>query len=173
MAYRFPHCNQFLLGFAVILTLASCAGPARSPQPSAVASEGDPLGWLHWMTGTWRLTEGGTTVEEQWTAPRGGTLFGTSRTIEDDRVVFFEYLRIEDRGDDAVVYLASPMGRFPPTPFRLSERWPSRVIFTNPDHDFPQMIQYERIDDSLIATISGERRGEIATEQWVYTRAGE
>ena len=34
-----------------------------------------------WLQECWLFTVGGSVVEEQWTAPRGGTLLGTSRTV--------------------------------------------------------------------------------------------
>lgn len=172
MTNAFRHCNLFLAAMLILAGSTGCAGTARSTQSSGVDNTaGDSLDWLAWMTGTWVMEHEGTIVEEQWTAPRGGTLFGTSRTISDGRMVFFEYLRIEDRGDGAVVYLASPAGRFPPTSFRVSARWPMKVIFTNPEHDFPQTVQYERAGDTLTATVSGEQGGETMSESWIYRRA--
>ncbi len=157
----------------LISILFGCQGPSRSPQNAEISIQGDSLSWLEWMSGTWEMRDGDTVTEERWSMPRGGTLIGTSRTIRNDRVVFFEYLRIEDRGQDAVVYLASPAGRFPPTPFRLAERSAQQVIFTNPEHDFPQTIAYERQGEMLTATIAGEQGGELRTQTWTFHRIAE
>ena len=81
----------------------------------------------------------------------------------------FEFLRIES-DQDGLVYLASPRGR-PATPFRLVESAKARVVFANPQHDFPQRILYWLAEDGLLhARIEGEQRGKPASEEWAWRR---
>ncbi len=130
---------------------------ARVPEP------------LEWMTGRWMSEEGGRVTEELRTAPRRGSLLGVSRTCPADRMVAFEYLRIEE-GPEGVTYLASPQGRQPPTPFRLVEHGAARAVFENPDHDFPQRIIYWREGDRLSARVEGRQGGEPLSAQWSWRR---
>jgi hypothetical protein len=65
----------------------------------------------------------------------------------------FEFLRIAAGPDGVPVYWASPDGR-PPVAFRLSQSGPGRVVFDNPQHDYPQRIAYQRSDGGLVATVS-------------------
>lgn len=75
-------------------------------------------------------------------APLGGTMLGMNRGPErEGRQPAFEFLRIVEE-DGALVYLASPSGRQPPTPFRSVEIGEESVVFANPEHDFPQRITY-------------------------------
>ena len=49
----------------------------------------DPnLDRLAWLSGTWLSIEGDVVVEEQWTQPRGGTMFGVNRTVHGNETAF-------------------------------------------------------------------------------------
>jgi hypothetical protein len=124
---------------------------------------------LGWLAGAWAGSQGGVDVEEHWTAPRAGSMLGVNRTVKGDRTVAFEFLRIE-ADPSGLVYLASPQGR-PATPFRLKELSGQRVVFENPEHDFPQRVLYWRdAEDSLHARIEGTRGGRTAAQEWVWRR---
>jgi hypothetical protein len=104
----------------------------------AAASDRGPIGALAWMAGCW-VGEGG---EECWLAPLGGTMLGVNRGPErEDRQPAFEFLRIVEQ-DGVLVFLASPGGQAPPVAFPATEIGEARVVFENPEHDFPQRITY-------------------------------
>ena len=67
-------------------------------------------------------------------------MLAVSRTIKDDRLAAFEFLRIVER-DGGLVYIAQPNGR-PPTEFVLTGMTADSATFENPAHDFPKMIRY-------------------------------
>jgi hypothetical protein len=106
------------------------------------------------MSGHWTADNGGRWTEEHWTAPRGGAMFGLSRTGREDVLREYEFLRIQAGADGVPVYLAQPGGRTPAVPFRLAVRDGTSVTFENAAHDFPQRIRYVRTGDVMIATIS-------------------
>lgn len=120
------------------------------------------------LAGSWVQARDGARGEEHWTAPIGGMMLGMSRIVRDDVAVFFEYLRIEKRGDK-VVYVALPSGR-PETVFDLdpAQCGTRRAVFVNPDHDFPKRISYWiGADASLRARIDdGTDAGEHRDFQW-------
>lgn len=150
--------------------LGLAAAGCRAAVDAALGTEprGDLAG-LAWLTGSWMLVSGGAVSEEHWTRPGGGTMLGVNRTVINGRTVAFEYVRIEST-PHGIVYLASPIGRHPPTRFALKERGPRWVVFENPAHDFPQRIVYERRGDRLEARIEGEQDGEPISEQWSWRR---
>ena len=124
---------------------------------------------LAWLAGHWVGSEGETSTEELWMAPRGGLMLGLHRDVTGDKA-FFELLRIES-GPDGLVYLASPGGK-PPTPFALEEIAERRVTFANPEHDFPQRITYELGDDGvLVVSIQGDVDGETRGRSWKWRRS--
>jgi len=162
-------CAALFSAFAV-----SCAGtapdrepPPAEPAPVAVERVGPPSASadLAWMAGEWRAVEGETVQEERWSAPLGGILLGTARTVIAGKARFFEYLRIEERAD-GLVYVASPLGRGT-TEFRLTDGSARRARFENPAHDWPTAIEYElRADGRLTARVSGPGK----SEEYVWAR---
>jgi len=123
---------------------------------------------LAWMAGSWGSAPGAMETEEHWTAPKAGSLLGMNRTTKGGKTVMFEFLRIEAR-PDGIYYLASPGGR-PPTPFKLKESDKEKVVFENPEHDFPQRILYWKNGQSLCARIEGTQKGKPAGQEWCWKR---
>ncbi len=126
--------------------LMACVGAAR-------AHEGDPMGELGWLSGSWASEHEGSWVEEHWTAERGRLMLGVGRSGAAGKPTSFEFLRIEPGEDGTPVYLAAPGGG-EATPFRLVEAGAASAVFENPAHDFPQRIRYWREGDRLFAEIS-------------------
>jgi hypothetical protein len=100
-----------------------------------------------WLAGT-RSMKGNALIEERWTEPASNMMLGVSRTVRGDKVVEFEFLRIESRAD-GIYYVAQPGGR-PPTAFKLT-RWDgTEAIFENPAHDFPKRVMYRKLPDNVV-----------------------
>jgi len=132
---------------------------------------------LAWLAGHWQGRNADVLMEELWLPPRGGLLLGLHRDLPEASDAFFEYLRIETR-PDGLYYVASPRGG-KATAFRLTEMSARRVVFENPEHDFPQKISYW-LDDAgevLHARIEGRPGGpgeEPQSAEWAWRRtAGE
>lgn len=132
----------------------------------ALPLHADGVADLAWMSGHWTGEENGTVMEEIWTSPRGGMLLGMHRDVNANGRSFFEFLRIEET-KEGIVYLAQPRGGVP-TPFRMVERSDTRVVFVNPQHDFPKRITYALTDGRLCARVDGD--GE-ESQEWCWTRA--
>lgn len=122
---------------------------------------------LAWLAGCWRGEADGVVMEEQWTAPAGGVMLGLHRDLSPAGGVFFEYLRIVAT-EDGVHYVASPSGRGETT-FRLAEHGDHRVVFENPEHDFPKRISYRLEGSALHASIDGGA-GDPNGWQWSWRR---
>ena len=93
-------------------------------------------------------------------------MIGMGRTIAGDRIVEFEYLRLEQRGD-AIYYVAVGC---PSTDFKLSRLSGQEAVFENPQHDFPKRVIYRKnADGSLLASVDAARapsRKSLPTFQW-------
>jgi hypothetical protein len=122
------------------------------------------IGDLAWLDGAWtgtRGSQGQIAFEERWSPPLGGAMLATARTVSRGKMSAFEYLRIIER-DAGLVYIAQPNGG-KATEFILTEIIPTRAVFENPRHDYPNRIVYEISSDaagekSLSATI-GQIKG--------------
>ncbi len=162
-----------LAALAALAAAVTFAGCASTPAPTAASVPDDPaFAPVAWLEGAWARTDDrGRRTEEYWTPPRAGTMFGMNRVIANGKTVFFENLCIEAQEDGTLVYLASPKGRQPPTPFRLVGVTGDAVVFENPEHDFPQRIVYELAPDGgLRMEISGAPNGVDRRAEWVLTR---
>ena len=138
-----------------------------SLSPSVSVTE--TLDELSWMAGYWQGLESDITMEECWLSPRGDLMVGMHRDTFTSGRVFFEYLRIEAT-EDGIVYYASPRGRNI-TPFAMVSNEDQRVVFENPEHDYPQRIIYElQSDGALRATIEGMEDGELTSSFWTWQR---
>jgi Domain of unknown function (DUF6265) len=134
----------------------------------ALSSDEPRIQDLAWMSGTWRGENRGVSMEEVWTGPDGGMMLALHKDVKGGRVTDWEFLRIEEQ-PDGVVYLASPKGA-PATPFRLTELKGERVVFVNPEHDFPKRILYWRDGEgALHAAIDGGKGTKMI--EWRWTRA--
>ena len=122
---------------------------ALPPQTPTIAD-------LSWIAGDWQTAPGGRAqIEEHWTNVAGDSMMGMSRTVAGEKMVEFEYLRIEQRAD-GVYYVAHPKARCPGTDFKLTKASATEAVFENPQHDFPKRIIYRKTaEDSLTASIDG------------------
>ncbi|APV52278.1 hypothetical protein BWI17_04155 [Betaproteobacteria bacterium GR16-43] len=134
---------------------------ATAQSPSRVAA-------LEWMTGTWvhETPEGRTT--ETWLGPGNGLMVAANLATWKSGRKFFEFLRIGDT-PDGFSYYASPGGK-PVTEFKLKTLGDRKVVFENPQHDFPQRILYWRDGEALVARIEGTAGGKEKGEEWRFVR---
>jgi len=145
----------------IVFSLLACA-PATA-QTTDIRS-------LAWLAGCWISTSGDRVVEEHWMPPRGDSMLGMSRSTRRDSLRGHELVVIRS-GPEGLVYRAYPSGqasaRFP-----VLEAVPGRVVFEDPEHDFPQRIGYRtRGPDSLLAWIEGSTDAGMRRIEFPYRRA--
>lgn len=135
------------------------------------AVQGPPasINSLAWMSGSWAGNTGGVEMEEHWMAPKGGAMVGMHRDVAKGRMVSFEFFRIEPQ-NGKLVYLSSPKG-IQAVPFTLIESGPTRAVFANPAHDFPQRIIYWKDGADLRARVEGPQNGKTVGEEWRWAPA--
>lgn len=132
---------------------------------------------LSWLAGGWETANAAERwTDEHWTTPAGGAMLGMSRTVKAGALSEFEYLRIVQKGDD-LVYIAHPGGRAPGTEFKMTSLTEGaagyrRVVFENPEHDFPKRILYvRRPDGTLVATVDAGEGEKTVTYEYHPLRA--
>jgi hypothetical protein len=147
------------IGILVIVVLVGAQG--APVQPLTV----DRVGWLQ---GCWRSSQGQSIVEEQWMAPGGGSMIGMSRTVRGSETTAYEFVVITVQ-DGRLAYRAQPSGQAPAT-FLSTEVTDARVVFENPQHDFPQRVGYRREGTELAAWIEGVSSGRTRRVEFPYRR---
>ena len=140
----------------MIFGLAPTPAPTIRAMQSEKPAQTFKIEDLAWLSGDWETAPGRMQNDEHWTKVAGGSLIGMSRTVAGGKTVFFEYLRIEARGD-GVYYVAHPKARTPGTDFKLTRLTGQEAVFENPAHDFPKRIIYRKTaDDALTARVEGD-----------------
>lgn len=162
----------------LLLLLASVTPPSATAKSAQDAPDQAPsapaaatLDHLAWMAGHWASRDEDSVLsEELWMPPAGGVMLGLHRdSLDDPPRAFFEYLRIEQRGD-TLVYVAQPGGG-EATEFALVEAGEQRVVFANPDHGFPNRLTYWLDGDgALHAEAAGEINGQPRELSWRWVK---
>jgi hypothetical protein len=147
--------------FVLVAWMTSNPGvPNGSSEPVRIEN-------VAWLAGCWESVSGERTVEEQWMAPRGGTMIGVGRTIRGDKLVEYEVVVLREK-DGRLAYEAHPSGQAGAA-FLSRSVTASTVVFENLQHDFPQRVGYQSNGpDSLLAWIEGVRNGRLRRVEFPY-----
>jgi hypothetical protein len=166
-----------------IRTLAACAAmfsaatfaQTAPATPEIIKLPTDSMAELSWLYGCWGGKVNARDFREQWMPLRGDTLLGIGSTEFEGKLSSYEYLRIERRAD-GIYYVALPSGQ-KEAAFKLvsavkDERdQASTFTFENPQHDFPQRINYRRGTEGwLYASIEGKVQGQDRQVTYPYRR---
>jgi hypothetical protein len=148
------------------LLAARLVGSA-APTPRAPTPPRPTLADLGFMAGCWRgAAEGGTVIDEYYTPPSENLILGVSRYTKGGRVTSYEFATIAARGDSDLVLTPRPVGQSP-ADFSLTKLRPGLAVWSNPKHDFPQVISYRRLgSDSLAARIEGPGPNGTESSEW-------
>lgn len=134
-----------------------------------VSAQNTPSPTPDWLSGYWLSCEGDTQVAENWIGAGSGALLGAN--LSQGAQGGFEFLRVAANASGGFSYYSMPNARSPATEFGMTTHEGQRVVFSNPAHDFPQRIIYERTGDRLHARIEGEANGEAQGMDWNFRRA--
>ena len=119
--------------------------------PALALASDSPGGELNWLAGCWETTDSKTI--EVWVVDSERSLIGFSVTIGDSRLGSYEVMSIKQSENGSWEFTAHPSGQAAAT-FLAVEINDNSVIFSNPEHDYPQEIRYERQGRRLLAKIS-------------------
>ena len=157
---------------AVLGLLFLLAPPMRGavlPQSPAAAPAKATIADMAWLSGIWKGQMGAASLEECWTPGGGGAMLGVSRTIANNKMVEFEFLRIIER-DGTLIYVAQPNGRTPATEFTLTKFGANEAKFENPSHDYPKIITYTLAADGTLTAVIADTGGAKA-RSFVFKRS--
>lgn len=101
------------------------------------------------LLGEWYNEENNST--ENWFRASPDLMLGLGFSVGEEQT-FFDFFRIESR-EGGLVYIPQPFGN-PPTIFKQKPTPKGSLTFINADHDYPQLISYEKTAKGLKVTIS-------------------
>jgi hypothetical protein len=125
---------------------------------------------LSWMAGCWSGQKGTTVFEELWTRPAGGLQLGIARTIRQGKVVFHEFMRVENKSG-ALTFTPRIGSLEKPVVFTSIRQTSDEVVFENAAHDFPQRVIYRKTAEGLLGRIEGMVKGTLRAEEFPMKRA--
>ena len=131
---------------------------AVAAAPPAAACTLDEVADL--LVGEWVAGGEGREVHERWTRASADTLEGAGYTVHDGTIGNPESLRLVSMLD-GIYYIAKVGHNAVPVAFTMESCMGGRLVFVNPEHDFPRRLQYiKEADGRLVVHISdGAARG--------------
>ncbi|QGZ93279.1 DUF6265 family protein [Terricaulis silvestris] len=148
------------------MRILAAIGFALGLSACGVSAQGAASTSPDWISGYWLSCVDGRETAESWIGAGTGTLLGANSSGGG-----FEFLRIAANEDGGLSYYSMPNGASPPTAFAMTSYADQRVVFENPQHDFPQRIVYERDGDVMVARIEGPMDGRTESMEWRFQRA--
>ncbi len=127
---------------------------------------GVSIGRLAWQAGLWRSDDHENASWQFVSCPTGGMQLGVQQDLKEGETRFFEFQRYAEV-DGGIVFFAQPLGR-EATPFVLVELGPTRAVFENRMHDYPQRIALERQGEELVVRIEGDTPGKSDSSAWSW-----
>lgn len=104
-----------------------------------------------WLVGCWVSADG--SAQEVWVVDSDESLAGFGVAIDGTTIGFYEVLSIRKNAHGSYIYTAHPSGQRSAS-FAATVIADNSVVFSNPDHDYPQEIRYSRDGNRLSATTS-------------------
>lgn len=159
--------------FPVVFALAFLASCKKETKEEIPAKTYSNLAKAEWFIGEWgnKSTDGELT--ERWKKENDSVYLGESYFVVGEKdTVFAETVRLEEtNGKLAYIVTVPGQNKELPVSFEMTSSTDNQIVFENPKHDYPNKIIYNLIEkDSLIAEISGLKKGKPYTEKFVMKK---
>ncbi|MGK6352442.1 DUF6265 family protein [Parapedobacter sp. DT-150] len=129
---------------------------------SWAARQIDEIKKAEWLIGTWENKTPKGSLYESWSQSNDSGFIGKSYFLNDKDTAMFETIQLVEK-EQKLYYIVSVANQNDglPVSFASTTITDNVLVFENPQHDFPQVITYTKINsDSLVAEISGIRNGQ-------------
>lgn len=152
---------------AVILcgAVVAVAGPKSKKEPA------EQIASMDWLAGDWVGENWGGLFHAYYCTPEGGRVMSYSYLEKGGKKTYFEFEVFEPEGEN-VVFRPFPGGK-KATPLTMTacDAKKRKVVFENPEKDFPTKIVYQRVeDDRLVITLSDPHHDSDKTEKFDLKR---
>jgi Domain of unknown function (DUF6265) len=134
---------------------------------------------LAFMAGNWETTSDWGDMDEVWSSPRGNCMMCTFRCVKDGKIVFYEFIVIEQSETDTVPVLKlrhfnpGSIGwedKNSPYIFPLTLLKDQKAIFERQDKR--TIITYERLSNETLKSVLVQEPGEKQkTTEFIYSRS--
>ena len=126
---------------------------------------------INWILGEWVMNYERAYLTESWEKISENSIEGSgiTRDNESDSTLFSESLRILDMNGE-IFYLAKVRQNRFPIPFKLTYQDSNKIIFENENHDFPQIINYIRLNNDSLKVIIGLLNDEKSNREFRFKK---
>ncbi len=114
-----------------------------------------------WLIGTWENKTPNGTIYETWAKVSDIEFSGKSYMLKEKDTIVFETIRLIQENNN-LFYIPKVKNQNDNMPVRFKAKTASNneLVFENPNHDFPQIIAYSKINaNALVAEIAGTKNG--------------
>jgi hypothetical protein len=177
--------KNYLISLALIpILIYSCASETATEEPVIIPKkvEYSLIETTSWLPGIWENANEFGAMREIWEVVNDSTLQGTvtattfelpnSKDNGGINIDTLETITLEER-NGSIFYIPAvkDQNQGLPVKFKLISSSDSELKFENPDHDFPQLIHYIKVnEDSIFATVSGQFEGQPVEEKFPFKR---
>lgn len=151
------------LSVACMALIVLCACESRNP--------GD-MEKINWLLGTWASETPEGYVYETWSRNGETEFAGKSYSVNEQDTTVYETIRLvkEESGLSYIPTIKDENNGMP-VRFACTTVSETRIVFENPQHDFPQIISYTLVNnDSLVAEIAGTPEGKVEKQTFAMKR---
>jgi hypothetical protein len=135
------------------------------------------LSQLNFMSGLWIGTMQWGDLEEYWGEPMGDNMMCAFRCVKDGKVLFYEFIVIEQSATGVPVMKLRHFDRGniaweekeKPNEYPLTILKDKRAVFESADKK-TRLIYERQNNDSLLAALEHEKDGKIETDTFLYRR---
>ncbi|OPC45202.1 DUF6265 family protein [Elizabethkingia anophelis] len=131
-----------------------------------------PIDKAMWLIGTWENKTSRGSVYESWKKINGNELSGKSYAVKGADTIIFETVQLKQEGNN-LYYIPTVRNQNDgkPVSFKAYTITDYKMVFGNPEHDFPQSVSYTKVNaDSLVAEISGVKNGNVRHQTFPMIR---
>ncbi|MFD2938759.1 DUF6265 family protein [Flavobacterium notoginsengisoli] len=153
-----------------IVVLSSCKKEIKTETPPKTYSN---LAKAEWFIGEWGNKSAEGELTERWKKENDSVYLGESYfVVGQNDTVFAEHVRLEEaNGKLSYIVTVPGQNKELPVSFEMTSATDNQIVFENPEHDYPNKIIYNLVaKDSLIAEISGLKKGKPNTERFVMKK---
>jgi hypothetical protein len=177
--------KNYLISLALLsILIYSCSSETETEEVVMIPKkvEYSLMETTSWLPGIWENANEFGAMREIWEVVNDSTLKGTvtattyAAPTSDDEILVkvdtLETISLEER-NGSIFYIPAvkDQNQGLPVKFRLTSSSDSELKFENPDHDFPQLIHYIKVnEDSIFATVSGQFEGQPVEEKFPFKR---
>ena len=149
------------LGLGIVVSINAC-----SSEKTQNIQQAD------WLIGTWESVTSEGSSYEAWKKISHTEFRGQSYMLKGTDTVVFETIQlIQEQSDLYYIPKVKDQNKGQAVKFKAKTISQTQLVFENPEHDFPQLIGYNKINsDSLVAEISGTTDGKNEKQTFALKR---